>query len=298
MTQHGVRLALAQEDAAYLQREDTVAIHDDISPANLITAGLELESQQLVFSFILFMLMLTLSFTCRIRLKRDNGKLDSSTTMLQLAKMQERKNSLHRKIKAWTVIQHLYMPEVAAMRTRADRAASDTSLEIAPFDLPLYLPSSLPSRITCLPILQQHECKLREAQALEALDELRDHLRLRTHMYKYKDKNIVGQRANTRCQNIITGVQDKVNASATKYRTARAALVKLSSGCSENQEWRRRLLPLDPEDIRALKDDEEGQSEGNRTLSWIWKVVGVGGDADNEGLQEGQYFFILTFDMT
>ena len=298
MTQHGVRLALSQEDAAYLRREDTVAIHDDISPANLITAGLELESQQLVFSFILFMLMLTLSFTCRIRLKHDNGKLDSSATMLQLAEMQERKNSLHRKIKAWTVIRHLYMPEVAAMRTRADRAASDTSHEIAPFDFPLYLPSSLPSRITCLPILRRYECKLLEAQALEALDELRDHLRLRTHIYKYKDKNIVGQRVNTRCQNIITGVQDKVNASATKYRTARAALVKLSSSCSENQDWRGRLLPLDPEDIRSLKDDEEGQSEGNRTLSWIWKVVGVGGDADDEGLQEGKYFSILTFDMT
>jgi hypothetical protein len=205
VTQHGIRLALAQEDAANLQREDTVAIHNDISPANLITAGLELESQQLVFSFILFLSMLTLSFTCRIQLKHDNGKLDSSATMLQLAKMQERKNSLHRKIKAWTVIQHLYMPEVAAMRTRADQAASDTSLEIAPFDLPLYLPSSLPSRTTCLPTLRQYECKLREAQALEALDELRDHLRLRTHMYKYKDKNIVGQQANTRCQNIITG---------------------------------------------------------------------------------------------
>ena len=296
--QHGVRLALAQEDAAYLQREYTVAIHNDISPANLITARLELESQQLVFSFILFMLMLTLSFTCRIQLKRDNSKLDSSTTMLQLAKMQERKNSLHWKIKAWTVIQHLYMPEVAAMHTRADRAASNTSLEIAPFDLPLYLPSSLPSQIICLPILQQHECKLCEAQALEALDELCDHLCLRTHMYKYKDKNIVGQRAITQCQNIITGIQDKVNASTTKYCTAHTALVKLSSCCSENQEWWRRLLPLDPEDIQVLKDDEEGQLTGNWTLSWIWKVVGVGGDADDEGLQEGQYFFILTFDMT
>ena len=50
--QHGVRLALAQEDAAYLQQEDTVAIHDDIPPAVLITTGLELESQQSVFIFV------------------------------------------------------------------------------------------------------------------------------------------------------------------------------------------------------------------------------------------------------
>jgi hypothetical protein len=202
--------------------------------------------------------------------------------------MQERKNSLHRKIKAWTAVQHLYMPEISAIRARADRAAPTTSAEIAPFDLPLHLPSSLPVGTACLPILRHHEFKLREAQAYESLDELRDHLRLRTHMYQYKDKNIVGQRANTRCQNIISGVQEKINASATKYRTARAALVKLSPHCVGNEGWRDTLLALDQGDIRPLSDGEAGESEGTRTLSWIWKVVGVSGDSDDSGLQEGK----------
>jgi hypothetical protein len=243
------------------------------------------------------MVVLIILFICRIRLKYDHSKLDGSATMLQLAKMQERKNSLHRKIKAWTAVQQLYMPEVSAIRARADRAALDTSPEIAPFDIPLYLPSSLPRGTTCLPILRQHESKLREAQALEALDELRDHLRLRTHMYKYKDKNVVGQRASTRCQNIINGVQDKVNASATKYRTARAALFKLSSRHSDYEGWQGRLLPLEQDDIRPLTEGEEGESEGNRTLSWIWKVVGVGGDTADESLQEGQYHFVSHINM-
>ena len=74
-----------------------------------------------------------------------------------------------------------------------DQTASKTTAEIAPWDYPLRLPSSLHLRSACLPILQQHEFRLREAQAYEALDELRDHLRLRSHMYKYKDENIVGQ---------------------------------------------------------------------------------------------------------
>jgi len=46
VTQHGVRLALAQEDAANLQKEGAEIVHDSISPAMLITSGLELESQQ------------------------------------------------------------------------------------------------------------------------------------------------------------------------------------------------------------------------------------------------------------
>jgi len=46
ITQHRVRLELAQEDAADLERDDTVIIHDDISPAMLITSGIDLEGQQ------------------------------------------------------------------------------------------------------------------------------------------------------------------------------------------------------------------------------------------------------------
>ena len=208
--------------------------------------------------------------------------------MLQLAKMQERKNALHRRIKGWTVVQHLYMPEVSAMRARADRAASDKTAEIPPFDFPLHLPSSLGPRTACHQKLREHEFKLREAQAYEALEELRQHLRLRTHMYKYKDKNIVGQRANTRCQNLVNNVQVKINASATKYNTARAALGKLSPDVNCSTEWRSRLLALAPDNIRPLAEGEEGQSEGHKKLSWIWKIVGVGDKSDDAGVQEGK----------
>jgi hypothetical protein len=88
---------------------------------------------------------------------------------------------------------------------------------------------------------------------------------------------------------MIHSVQEKVNASATTYRTVRAALMKLSSYSVDDEGWRARLLTLDEEDVCPLKEGEEGESEGTRTLSWIWKVVSVGGDLDNEGLQEGEY---------
>jgi len=76
-------------------------------------------------------------------------------------------------------------------------------------------------------------------------------------MYKYKDKNIVGQRANTRCQNIISTVQE-INFSAVKYRTARMALTKLFPRVNNNT-WE---APLNQEDIRPLKDGKDRESEG------------------------------------
>ena len=50
ITQQGVQLALAEADTPNLIREDTVPVHDDITPAMLISSGLEFESQQYVFS--------------------------------------------------------------------------------------------------------------------------------------------------------------------------------------------------------------------------------------------------------
>jgi hypothetical protein len=222
----------------------------------------------------------------RIRLKFDSSQLDSSATMLQLAKMQERKNALQRKIQAWITVQHLYMPATSVLRARDDRDASDKTTERPPSDFPLYLPSSLPGRVSCDTKLREYEFRLREAQAYESLENLRQHLRLRTHWYKHKDKNVTGQHANTRTQNLINRVQGKVNASAATYTRARNALSKLSPFLGEVS-WRGKLLALAPEDIRPLKEGGEGESEGKRKLSWIWKVVGTTEDSNDEGVQEG-----------
>lgn len=199
------------------------------------------------------------------------------------------------------------MPEVSVLRAREDRAASEKTAEIAPYDFELYLPSALPRLTTCSLKLKEYEFRLREAQAFEALEELRQHLRLRTFMYNYKDRHFVGQSANTRCQNLIKRVQKKIAMTTTKYRAAHKALKALSTAVG-NVGWNLQLLPLEDDDIRPLKDVEDDQqagknkkkkkknimpdsgsrnSEGHRKLSWIWKVAGVAGEQNNDSLQEG-----------
>lgn len=256
-------------------------------------------------------------FTCplsnisiRIRLKADSKALDASATSLQLSKIQERKNSLRRKINAWTAIQQLYMPEVAPLRAVADRAASRSSVNIESFDIPLFLPASLPTRVQVRRILYEYEFRLRRAQAYEMLDSLRGHLQLRTHMYKYKDKNVRGQSASTRSNNLLEGVQKKANASATQYRTAREALVKLSTVVGDfGSGWDVSLKELHDEDIRAFTDDTDGETraekqkrekrkglgEGKKKLSWIWMVTGVGWDGEDMGRQEGAFLYAISF---
>lgn len=45
VTQHGVRLALAQEDEANLAQDNVSMVHEEISPGVLVAQGLELETQ-------------------------------------------------------------------------------------------------------------------------------------------------------------------------------------------------------------------------------------------------------------
>lgn len=199
------------------------------------------------------------------------------------------------------------MPEANVLRSRAARNASENAPEVPSYDTPLHLPSSIKSRSACTLKLRQYEFKIREAQAYEALAELREQLQLRTHMYKFKDKNIVGQSASTRCQNLIKRVQVKLKASAAKYTLARGAMTRLSVHTADIG-WQTILLPLRDEDIRPLRDVEADllnekhkkrkeaskpgasqPSEGHRTLSWIWKVTGVEANAEDDGLQEGEF---------
>lgn len=220
---------------------------------------------------------------------------------------------MYRKIKGWTDIQQLYMPEVSVLRVRGEREVADSANEIPSYDIALHLPSSLPLRMRTSQKLFEYEFRLRTAQAYEALDEIRGHLRLRTHMYQYKDRNIVGQRANTRSRTLLSRVQVKVNASAKKYTCARNALTALAERTG-TVGWDTQLRELSDEDIRAFTDDTEKErekkgknlpgkkgkdarkkalGEGHKMLSWIWKVVGIRDDGDDAGVQEGMYAYTM-----
>ncbi|KAF7965863.1 hypothetical protein HWV62_41204 [Athelia sp. TMB] len=284
VTQNSVRLALAELDAQDLQQENVVPVHENVTPGIFIAQGLDLEIQQ-------------------VRLKVDTKALDSSATSLQLAKIQERKTALKVKVKSWTNIQQLYMPEVALLRSHLHTAALDSTHETPAYDIPLHLPSSLPPRIRTNSKLSEYEFRLRSAQAYEALEELRRHLLLRTHMWNFKDKNLKGQRANTRAGTLASRVQNKVNVSASKYTHARNAVASLAQRTGAVG-WETQFKELLSSDVRAFTDkteeaamahkpkkkrqeQEKALGEGKKKLAWIWKVSRVGADVgDDEGVQE------------
>lgn len=180
-------------------------------------------------------------------------------------------------------MQLLYIPGLAVIRARSGHSIP---LAEKPYLMRLMLPSSLPSIVICDTKLYNYEWQLRHAQASDALVELRQHLQLRSHMYIHKDRFVRGQSANTRAQNLIARVNAKVDASTTKYRASRKALVKLAAKLGKDATWQGGLQPLIDTDIRQMSQGEEGVSDGRKKLSWIWMAQGVGADSDDEGLQD------------
>ncbi|KZT04662.1 uncharacterized protein LAESUDRAFT_657482, partial [Laetiporus sulphureus 93-53] len=241
ITQASVRLQLVEEDAAQLRDGEASAVHDTISPSMVIMSSLELEKLQ-------------------CRLHEDTDELGSHSTDLQHAKVLERRNTLQRRYDAWSEVQQLYIPAVAILRSQN----SDSTSNVVPHAR-LYLPSEILDRVRCDPFLVDCEYRLRQAQAHDALENLRRHLRLRSHLYHIKDRFVRGQRPNTRARGIIDTVQRKVDTDAKRYRKARRAVEVLSIVVGD-QTWRRELRQLDDGDIRGMSEGLFTETEGRRTL--------------------------------
>jgi hypothetical protein len=205
-------------------------------------------------------------------------------------------------------VQQLYMPEAAILREKDNISTSSRAVETPPQHLPLYLPSSITCHVPCSTRIRNFEFKLRYAQAHDALNDLRHHLRLRTYLWTFKTRFQRGQRPNTRARNVIERATHRINVAAAKYRASRSALVVLSPLLGKVG-WESILRVLDAKDVRAMTDDErnmdpkarrksERQSEGRRTVSWIWTTPGVSADEnaslhDSEGLNCYLWQFLI-----
>jgi hypothetical protein len=122
----------------------------------------------------------------RRKLKTEILSLGQHLTALQRAKLLEKLNSLHRKIMSWFEIQAVYIPGVALLRAHAMKHSSSNTPEIPVYKTVIWLPSSIGHQTSWDLRLGEYEWQLRQAQARDALDSLRRHLRLRDFLIKKK----------------------------------------------------------------------------------------------------------------
>jgi hypothetical protein len=171
------------------------------------------------------------------------------------------------------------------------RRQLQTATEDEPQHMSLYLPSTICGKVPCDSRLYDFEWELQYAQANDALSELRRYLQLRSHLYKYKDRFALGQRANMRSNAVISHAQTYINTSAARYRVARKALLALAPFVDKGESWKNTIPILLESDVRGMTIGEEGESEGHRSISWIWKRIGVA-STDDSSMHECKRTFI------
>ncbi len=159
--------------------------------------------------------------------------------MARSVSVDEKEVSLRRKITIWFSIQRIYVPCIDTLRPApaargADSAAADEAAlpeSILAADVALHLPKSLPSnlRSQLRSKLLAKSRRIRLAQAEDALNSMKKHLRKGSTLFKHKKDHTAGTgvAANTRMQSAIARQESKMRLDAEQYCVARDALMVL-----------------------------------------------------------------------
>ncbi|KAJ6447896.1 hypothetical protein C8R45DRAFT_1115651 [Mycena sanguinolenta] len=287
-TMKDIKLRIAKEEL--LKSSEGIEVEREDTPSTFIMMGLEIEESQ--------------------RLLAVDVKAITNPTPQQEHNFLKRRTAIRKRIVAFRKLQRAYMPHVRRFLTISQQALWDADGERDAEAIRLFLPSDITDSAkrvkACAEGLPDVEASLREGEAHDALEALRQGLRVRTMTNRFRIRNATGQRALTRGQGVLRQNNVRIHKAKLRYRYARNALSRLRG----NGEWERKLQVLQDEDIRVLNeravtteemaqreavhnlhDVNEGGvanygvvalGEGRRTLSWIWYTVQPDGPTEEE----------------
>ncbi|THU91454.1 hypothetical protein K435DRAFT_820836 [Dendrothele bispora CBS 962.96] len=209
-----IKLQLTELEAEQ-ERKGIPAIHN-VSPTSFVSQGLELEEHQRT-------------------LKLDIQEKKFDTTVQKTALIQRR-----------TKLLPTYIP--GALQLLSKTPAESEAPEL-PEDIPLYLPSDLPStyrREGCRQGLLEIEQKLREAQLRSALNQLRNHLHMKSRLLTYRTSNVAHQGAVTRSKALFNRCQRQIKNATRKYQRAWIGMTNIVG--EGEMVWKK----LEEQDVRLM----------------------------------------------
>lgn len=141
--------------------------------------------------------------------------------------------------------------------------------------------------------LANHELKLRQGQANDALQKLRLAIGQKSLALRGQVRRARSNATRTRAWADVEGVEGKIKEQADIYRLARAALPRLSA----SEDTLTIYEILDDEHLIVPKDLTEENRTGQRsdTLSWIWRLDGQHVAEGDDWMKECMFFSIICF---
>ena len=199
---------------------------------------------------------------------RSHYKDSDVNTVIEKESLRDQCHSLTQAIEALRSPQRIYMPGVFCLLDNIDPDSVTKSSE----HTKLCLPSSLPATSRdswCMPDLPLLEFRLRYAQAVDALNEIRRLRRLYRGLILQKKKHLPPtQRTMTRSMSVFEGLNARTSRVAACYRDARVALLRLHPTGA----WKRYIQELKREDTQGPCEQDTESQGVNFTPSWIWTL--------------------------
>ena len=139
--------------------------------------------------------------------------------------------------------------------------------------------------------LASDELHLRVKQALDALQQLRLSLGLKSALFRKKIRGINSQWTKTRAWHAVKSVQRNIRRHAQVYHNARQALLHLSADPSVM----RKFPVLNMEDLKMSGDVVEENRIGQRSqhVAWIWRQDDRRDTGEDALLQESECLMIF-----
>ena len=274
-----MRLQLQKEDSTPQGNEKNDGSEPILTPSAFIIAGLEIEESQYVASTSVEPHEAKSSGRRVLAAEKQASHADK--TSKQEAELLEKNTSLYRRILVWRKSQLAHQPNLVAVLPTVMDDEDFASAETVALHLPHSLTSSATHKIRVQPKLTDIERRLREAQADDALFEIRRLRRIITGLWQFKHLQLSGEgnKPNTRLRGTHSRLQLRINRAVARYRAARNALVILDP----NGGWRTRLLMLEDRHIKG-PGPEDGESSTHYDMSWIWSAPRPAQESTNDVL--------------
>jgi len=167
-----------------------------------------------------------------------------------------------------------------------DEEIGEEEPEVTPEDVTLYLPSNFkPHQRKDLgwQELGNIELQLREGQANDALERLRECLAEKSLRFRKEVRSAKSQKKMTRAWDSVHRMEDQIKQAVVTYRAARDAIEELGEAADLE-----RFQKITKSDLKMSGDIVEENRVGQRSsvLPWFWrldrKAKGYCGDYENE----------------
>ncbi|KAL1671278.1 hypothetical protein EV122DRAFT_226842 [Schizophyllum commune] len=245
-------IELELENEALEVTADGTAILRECTPVAFVRSGLDIQHTQRMLSI-------------------DTVSMKDPTAAQQVELLKRARN-LTKRIQRYRRQQQIYMPGLRAHLCTIGKDLQDGVAD-DPQGIALYLPSGLASARTraavCAPGLSDIEARLREAEAHEALEDIRRALRARTVTNMFRHQHSRGNVLATRARSAMDKIAKRAHTAKLRYRFTRNALLHLRG----HGLWEDVLRPLYDDDNGVYTAGVVARGDSSRTLSWIWYSV-------------------------